>query len=234
MQDWDRESMTALRGALYRRDGAAALALFAERPLRPTLQYAGDALTLALTQDTAGARDRAAECVTELAARDWPGDAELAHRLTTILGGAEDTLTEVPVDLGELGAFLDGAPGPDVYVLDLHKGEVLPVGELNGEYTDEIDPAFDEESPQYEPTRWLEFWPLGHPAETDRADFTETLPDETLRTRLFRILDRPDGIRLFRSALAGTPDEHDWLIFAEERSRGRARHWLATRGLRPC
>ncbi|WP_067453411.1 hypothetical protein [Actinomadura macra] len=149
MTGWGEDELARLRAAAQRADGAGGLAVLADRPLGPVLQYAGDVLAAALAEGHEAARGPAARCLAELDARDAPGDAELAADLAAALGTPRPAVVEllpVAADLGAVAAALaDGEP----HVLDLVRGDVLHAGDLADEPT--ADPA-DE---TYDPTRWL-------------------------------------------------------------------------------
>ncbi|HEX2312472.1 MAG TPA: UPF0158 family protein [Thermomonospora sp.] len=239
MTDWDGAALGRLRAAVHRRDGAEGVDLLRERPLDPVLQYAGDVLVAAVRAQVAGAEPLARACLESLTGRGLPGDAELAGDLTAALGlGPAADLAEVPVDLGELGSELDAEPEGEmegeVYVVDLLRGDILPVGELNGEDTGEVEPAFDEIDERYDAARWLQFWPERDRAERDMADFSATVTDERLRARLEEALAGRWPYRRFLEAIRDTPEDARWLLFREERQRGRARAWLASYGYRPA
>lgn len=74
----ERDWMTQLRGAAYRRDGAAVLEL-ARNPSRPTggLQLLGDGLAAALVQRVDGARPVVADCVDGAGSHDGYRDMVL-------------------------------------------------------------------------------------------------------------------------------------------------------------
>lgn len=131
MIGWDEDALAGLRAAVARGDGAAGAAVLAGRPLRPVLQYAGDALVAALAQDVPGADERARACLAELQERGAPGDAELAADLAAALGGAgAPGLRSLPVDLGAVAAALDADPAGGPWLLDLERGDVLPADEV--------------------------------------------------------------------------------------------------------
>lgn len=230
MGDWDRAALDALREAVSRRDGAEALEWLRTRPLAPVLQYAGDALVAALEQRVEGAEPYARRCLDELAGRGLPGDAELAGELSAALGisGVRKALTAVPVDLGQLGEQLDGEPDGDAYVVDLESGDVLQVGEVNGEETGTPEPAFDPQDEAYDPGRWLQFWPQDEHQLRDMADFAAMTQDE----RLMAAAGGRNPAWRFERAVSEGPEDFRWLLFREERRRGRARAWLADRGYR--
>lgn len=130
--EWDEEAWARLRAAAHRGIGDAGL--LRGRPLKPVLQYAGDVLLAALPQGDGDVRELARECVAELRGRDLPGDAELAGRLGAALGmNSAPERTPLAVDLGAVAAAMDDAFRDGVFhVLDLERGDVLPLGEGNG------------------------------------------------------------------------------------------------------
>jgi hypothetical protein len=66
------------------------------------------------------------------------------------------------------------------------------------------------------------------------AEFIETVSDQRLADRLERAIHGRRAFRRFRDELDAHPDELTrFHRFADERQRGRARRWLAERGLRP-
>ena len=67
------------------------------------------------------------------------------------------------------------------------------------------------------------------------AEFLETVADERLASRLDRALGGRGAFRRFKDELAEAPGElARFHRFADDRRRGRARHWLALSGLRPA
>lgn len=122
--EWDEDALASLRAAVHRGDGAGGFGVLRERPLEPVLQYAGDVLVAALGERVAGAEALARECVEQLDRRDLPGDAELADEVRAALGDRA-RLAGLPVDLGAVAAAMDGG----LHVLDVERGDVLPVDE---------------------------------------------------------------------------------------------------------
>ncbi len=219
--DWGEDALAELRAAAFRGDGGAGVEVLRARPLGPVLQYAGDVLAAAVRQRADDAERLARKCLEELDGRGRPGDAELAAELAAVLGSPREraALTPAPVDLAALGAALEGDPG-EAWVVDLRRGDVLPALDLVDE------PAFDPEGSEYDPGRWLGFWP-GGPHPRDAADFASAVEDEDLRARLLAAHARD------RFAEEVEPVLGRWRFFLEERRRGRARHWLAGQGYRP-
>ncbi len=228
-----REWMTGLRGAVYRRDGAAVLAVATE-PGRPdgVLQLLGDGLAVALSQQVDGARDVVAECVTALRARGWIGDVELADQLDGLAGaGPVPMLRPLAVDLEELAEILEGDPMNIGGAVDLHTGQVWPraVMEYVDEGGDDIDvPDFEDEE------RFL--WVHGEGSRDgyrDMADFVDTVTDDDRADQLGIAIQGRGAFGRFRRVLDRWPEELTrWSALSDERKRGRARAWLADAGYR--
>jgi hypothetical protein len=104
-----KEWRAQLRGAVYRGDGRAIVAL-TRTGLRPddrggaaALQLIGDGLISALAGQAQGAAELAADCVSALSERGWNGDTELVEHLQALLGtGPTPMLRSLPIDLEEL------------------------------------------------------------------------------------------------------------------------------------
>lgn len=143
-QAWLRE----LRGAVYRGDGVAVVALASTDLPLDVLQLAGDGSLVALAQSADGAEALARRCVEALGARGWEGDDVLARELVAALDARTTALRSVPVDLDELADALEGDPAQGGGRIDLLTGDVWPEPSL-GDLWDEVD-ADDEE-------RWLSF-----------------------------------------------------------------------------
>ncbi|MFI0447022.1 hypothetical protein [Actinomadura sp. 6N118] len=208
MTDWDEGALGALRGAASLGRGAAGVELLQVRPLEPVLQYAGDVLVAALGQAVPGASPLAEKCLQALNARGEAGDRELAMELVHALGGgAGDVLGRVPVDLGELAGALHGRLGDGPFVIDLARGDILPIDEAPAEA---VDGECGEPSPGQDHERWLMVSPE---AAAPAAPEVPRSPD----------------------APAVPADESPGADFVrEERERGRARLWLAAYGLSPA
>jgi hypothetical protein len=225
--------MTELRGAVYRRDGAAVLAL-ATDPVRPedVLQLLGDGLAVALDRRVEGARDVVAECVTGLRERRWIGDLELADQLDGLSGtGPIPMLRPLAVDLEQLTEILEGDPMNTGGAVDLHTGEVWPrtAMEYADEGGDDID-ALDFEDDE----RFL--WVHGEGSGDgyrDMVDFIDTVTDEDRADRLGIAIQGRGAFGRFKRVLDRWPEELTrWFGFSDERKRGRARAWLADAGYR--
>jgi Uncharacterised protein family (UPF0158) len=228
------EWRTQLRGAVYRGDGQAVIRLARTDLKRNTtaLQLIGDGLIRALTEQIEGAAELAADCVTALAERDWPGDTELGEQLQALLGiGPTPMLRPLPVDLADI---LEGDPTHGGGLLDLHTGEVWPQATIDYAHDNrgEIAGAPDEDE---DPDRWLPVTCEGsHDSYHDMETFIDTLADPNQADRLQIAIQGRGAFRRFKDILGRTPDELDrWFAFSEERQRGRARTWLADAGYKP-
>ncbi len=114
-----------LRSAVFVGDGQRLIAVLAEEPWGDRLQLAGDALLVALAQDVEQASALARLCASELRARGWEGDEDLADQLDAALGSRPvPMLRPLPVDLEELAAILEGDPAHGGGRIDLGSGEV--------------------------------------------------------------------------------------------------------------
>ena len=228
-----REWMTQLRGATYRRDGVAVVAL-ARDPDRPPgeLQLLGDGLAMALGQRIAAARPAAAGCVAALRGRGWVGDAELADQLDALAGsGPVPMLRPLAVDLEQLAEILEGDPLHIGGMIDLRTGEVWPHSTIDyvREGGDDIDvPDFED------PDRCL--WAHGGGSNSgyrDMVRFIDTLDDGDRVDRLGVAVEGRGAFRRFKDVLARWPGELErWYEFSNERQRGRTRAWLADAGYR--
>jgi len=233
-----------LRGAVYAGDGRAAMAAIERRPDLYTLQYLGDGLRLALAQGIAGAAQRAGGHIAALRSRDLDGDEDLAIELEAMLGLVQaPALRDLPIDLDDLALALEGDPLLTGGRINLRTGDVQQIGPLYesdffdhiGELDDdEADRANDAEALEAD-DRWLRFDSLGsRPGFRDMEEFSETVADERLATRLDRALGGRGAFRRFKDELADAPDElARFHRFTDDRRRGRARQWLAGSGLRP-
>lgn len=226
-----------LRGAVYRGDARAVIRLAGpDLKINATaLQLIGDGLIRALTERIEGAAELAADCVAELAERDWPGDLVLGEQLQALLGtGPAPMLRPLAVDLAELADILEGDPTHGGGLLDLHTGEVWPQAtiEYAHESSEEIEGAPDEDD---DPERWLPVECEGsREGYHDMETFIDTLVDPQQADRLTVAIQGRGAFRRFKDALQRTPDELErWFAFSEERQRGRARTWLADAGYKP-
>ena len=222
-----------LRGAVYRGDGPAVVALVGDQLLPgDALQLIGDGLVVALALQTQGAADLAVACVRALRERGWDGDDELADQLGALLGtGPTPLLRPLPVDLEELAGVLEGDPTFGGGRLDLLTGQVWPQAAID--YARETGEEDDDESDDAD--RWLWVHCEGSRAGYhDMVQFIGTIDDPDRADRLGIAIEGRGAFRRFKDVLARWPGELDrWYGYADDRQRGRARAWLADAGYRP-
>jgi hypothetical protein len=226
---WDKDAVQELRGAAYRGDGHAVVAVLANRPLDSVLHVAADGLLAALAQGVEGAAELVYAGLDVLGARAGEGDEELAGELAAALGGATPLRRAVPVDLDELSGCLEGDPAHCGGRLSLQTGEVWPA-DIEGSGLDE-----GEWEDAEDPDSWLAVECLGsRDGYRDMVDFAATVVDVGLAGRLDIALHGRGAFGRFKDVLARQPGELErWFVFAEDRRRGRARAWLAQHGLKP-
>ena len=228
LRDWDPDAYAALRGAVHRGDGRAAMDLLVDRVPAEAAQLAGDGLLLAVEQDVADATALARDLAEHLRGQFEPGAIALANELDAVCGDdAAPVLTAVPVELGELSMHLESGDDLGGGRLNLMTGQIWPVdAELVADDLEDWD----------EPDRWLEVSPIGsREAWQDMREFAGTIEDGELGERLLQAIAGRGAFRAFRILLDDHPEARDaWRIFAEERTRGRAREWLAGHGYRPA
>jgi hypothetical protein len=213
---WDRDALQALRGAAARGDGAAIRAAVDDRNLDEVLQLAGDGLLASPADPLAN------ECVQRLRRRGLDGDRELADALE----GRPAEARPLAVDLQELSSILEGDPLQGGGLLDLATGDVWH----RSPYDDPVD--LDEDDLD-DPDRWLSVEASSEPGWWDMSEFSETVTDPALAERLRRAIHGRGAFRRFRAELDEHPDELTrFHLFADERSLGRARAWLAEHGIR--
>ena len=223
-----------LRGAVYRGDGPAVVALLVDSGHWPVhgLQLAGDGLLTALAASVDGAALLARRCVEELRGRGWEGDDELATALSARLGDAPlPLLRSLPVDLDELASALEGDPASGGGRIDLRTGEVRPELAL-----DDLEEADDDEDGDGEDERWLWIESRGsRPGYRDMEAFIADLDEPDQADRLAIAITGRGAFRRFKDVIARWPDLAErWIAFAEDRARGRARAWLADAGYTPA
>lgn len=228
-----REWMTQLRGATYRRDGAAVVEV-ARDPSRPpgVLQLLGDGLAVALVQGVDGARPLVADCVAGLRERGWDGDVELADQLDALAGvGPTPMRRPLPIDLEQLASILEGDAMTTGGALDLRTGEVWPQSTID--YVEEGGDDID--APDFE-VRERFLWVDGGGSRDgyrDMVSFIDTVDDDDRADRLEIAIQGRGAFRRFKDVLGRWPEELErWHVLSEERQRGRAREWLADTGYR--
>ena len=202
-----------------------------QEPWGDRLQLAGDGLLIAMAQGVDRASELASRCASELRARAWEGDEDLAEQLDAVLGrGPAPMLRPFPVDLEELAGILEGDPVHGGGRIDLRTGEVWP--QVAIDYAREMgaDDPDDED-----PDRWLAVWCEGsRDAYRDMEDFIETVRNEEQADLLSVVISGRGAFRRFKDVLARWPGELErWYAFSDEHQRARARAWLAAAGYSP-
>lgn len=224
------DAMTALRHAWHSGDGAAMMAAVEQVGPDVCLQWAGDLVRAALRVGVPDAAPLAERTCSALRHRGWAGDDELADAIDDARRVRACALLELPVDLAELGMLLDaGGEFAAVGRIDLRTGQVWPDSVLDDGGWDGAEDELDDDE------RWLAVWPLGSGAAYgDMADFAATRT-RRLREKLDVALDGRGAFRRFKDVLFDWPDDRaEWFAFSEDRSRGRARAWLADAGYQPA
>jgi hypothetical protein len=227
-----KDQRSALRAAVYRRDGAAAVHLLrGVGACDDSLQVAGDGLIAALRQRVDGAAELARNLVVALRRRGWDGDDELADELDALLGsGPAPMLRALPVDLEELAGILEGDPLTAGGRIDIRTGEVWPQAAI--EYA--LETGEEDEDSADDPERWLPVHGEGS-REGSRAMelFIASVEHPGRAERLTIAIKGRGAFRRFKDELARSPGELErWHALSEERQRGRARSWLAAAGYR--
>lgn len=217
------------RAAIARRDAPAYLAAVTGRDIDDSLQQIAAGVPMALDQAREEAENVAAAIHDRLTLRQGPGDAVLAEDLLARLRGQELKGREVKVDLEMLASLLHSDPyqSEGGYV-DLETGDALPAGAL--------DPAVSglEFDADEEPERWLSVEPPLDSREgwRDMALFAERQHDAGLRERLDRAIEGKGAFRRFRDLVHSEGLASTWQAFSTDREIGRAREFLAERGIR--
>lgn len=230
-----REFRTTLRGATYRGDVTGIVQLLEGGGwANQVLQLVGDALLVGMTSASQECRELARDCVARLQARGWDGDGDLAEALSARPGeGAQPMLRPIPVDLEELASVLEGDPVHGGGRVDLRTGEVWPEMAYADGYLDDEEGEEGEEGEEDEDnTRWLWVDSVGsRPGYRDMERFIDSLDDAHLGELLTVAISGPGAFRRFKQVLASRPEVADrWYAFSDDRTRGRARAWLADQG----
>jgi hypothetical protein len=227
-----KEQRSALRAAVYRRDGPGVVYLLrGVGTYDDSLQLAGDGVIAALIQSVDGARELARNLVVALRQRGWDGDDELADQLDALLGSGPATiLRALHVDLEELAAILEGDPLTAGGRIDIRTGEVWPHAAI--EYA--LETGKEDEDTAVDPERWLPVHGEGsREGYRDMELFIASVEHPGHAERLRIAIKGRGAFRRFKDELARSPGELErWHGLAEERQRGRARSWLAAAGYR--
>jgi hypothetical protein len=227
-----KEQRTALRGAVYRRDGPAVIHLLGGVGVggyEGALQLAGDGLIAALMERVDGAPELARELVARLRQRGWGGDDELADQVDALLGsGPTPTLRPLPVDLEQLADILEGDPLTVGGRIDLRTGEVWPQAAIEHA----LETGEEDEDAADDAERWLLVDGEGsRESYRDMELFIASVEQPDRAERLAIAISGRGAFRRFKDELARSPGELErWYALSEERQRGRARSWLAAAG----
>jgi hypothetical protein len=224
-----RDRLEAMRVALYSGDTAVMVAAVEAAGFDASLQLAGEVLLVAIQRGAAGAAEAARRCIAALRSRGWDGDGELADALHDGLTGSPPELAELTIDLEELASLLDAGQESTGGRIDLTTGIAWPDSLLDDDWTGKPDDLDVDD-----PDRWLAVWPEGsRAAYRDMADFAASRTDSRLAAQLDIALDGRGAFGRFKRVLSDWPDDRaEWFAFADDRSRGRARAWLADAGYR--
>lgn len=224
----ERDRRRELRGAVYRRDHAALIALLASEPWPPdALQLVGDGLVDALAAGVDAAGAPARRCSAELRERCWEGDDVLADALDAALGGTvHPGLRPLPVSLEDVATGLEGGEFSRGGRVDLATGEFWPSLDLG--YSDVEEDEDDERE-------WL--WVEGrgsHDGYRDMEEFIARIEDPRVSELLEVAIQGRGAFRRFKDTLSRWPEQlQAWYAFSEDRQLGRARAWLAGEGYTP-
>ena len=194
------------------------------------LQRAGSAVQVALGVDAGRVSSLAISLVQRLEMRSLPGDEELAQDLFAAVRREPPPGEPLPVDLEQLSGLIEGDPANNEGgFLDLQTGEVMPAF-MSDEAMVGADAAVDVDA---EPDRWLWVPCEGSRAGwEDMATYVAAVADSHLREQLERAIEGKGAYRRFRDLIAGEGLTQAWQDFSDERQIGRARAYLAERGIR--
>jgi hypothetical protein len=229
MEPWTHETLTQLRGATHRGDSSLALELLRSHPVLDAAHTISQWLIRSIEADVPGARWLGMSIVDALRTSELPGDVALATRLQHALDGREPPdLALIPIDLFMLSDILDGGDRDTMgYRLNAHTGQILSEDPEGYEGVPE-PPDWDDD----EVWLYLEaIWPAH--GWQDMADYIATVEDPALAERLNHAIRGKGAFRRFGDITYDTEHESRFVLFRDERETGRARHWLAERGLRP-
>lgn len=220
--------LRTLLGAVARGDAEGVRAELREGEIGDLLQLAGDGVHVVLDAGLDGGEELARTVIEGLRERDGLGDDVLAEDLESRLTGVAIAARRVAVNLDEVAYLLEGDPLEPGGFLDLHTGEVLPSFLTDPAEAGE-DGYVDVEE---EPDRWLPLERLGsRDGWRDMAAFAAR-QDDPLRELLEVAISGPGAFRRFRDVV----DRHDlvdeWRAYADDRTTGRARAYLAEEGVR--
>jgi hypothetical protein len=219
-----------LRVAAASRDVAGIVAALEGHDVSEVLQRAGSAVQVALRVDPDRVSSLAISLVQRLEMRDLPGDEELAQDLLAAVQLESPPGQSLPVDLEELSGLIEGDPaGNEGGFLDLQTGELAPAFMTDEAMVGE-DAALEVDA---EPDRWLQVFCEGSRAGwEDMATYAAAVADSHLREQLERAIEGKGAYRRFRDLIGDEGLTQAWQDFSDERQMGRARAYLAERGIR--
>ena len=219
-----------LRVAAASGDVAGIVAALEGHDVSEALQRAGSAVQVALQADLDRVSSMAISLVQRLEDRDLPGDKELAQDLLAAVRQESPTGQALPVDLEELSGLIEGDPvSNEGGFLDLLSGDVMPLFMTDAAMVGE-DAVIDVDA---EPDRWLRVPCEGSRAGwEDMATYVAGVADSRLREQLERAIEGKGAYRRFRDLIDEAGLRQAWQEFSDERQIGRARAYLADRGIR--
>ncbi|MEE3850220.1 hypothetical protein VZC37_07730 [Gordonia sp. LSe1-13] len=228
-ENWNLETLKALRSAVYRRDRGDVADLIRGHPVGDVLQTIGDVAVIAVEDGAPGWPELAAQCIAALRDRGWAGDVDLADQLDAASAATPPALRSLPVELEELCSILEGDLMNSGGMIDLRTGQTWPDVVLE----DSGEEVFDEDELE-DSTRWLHVESIGsRDGYRDMVDFAGTITDPRLAGQLDVALDGRGAFRRFKNVLSEAPEEFTrFMLFSDERKLGRAREWLAAAGYR--
>lgn len=216
--------MRELRASIATRDASRFLAAVKGRDVDDALQQVGGGVPMALEQQRQDAEPVALSIINRLSSRGGDGDQALADELLAALRGQQLEGRPVPVDLEMLSTALEGDDlSPGGYV-DLQSGNVYSEEQVEDDDTINVDE---------DPDRWLGFSSRGSRSGwLDMESFAERQHDPALRERLERAIEGKGAFRRFRDLIHNEGVADQWYVFSTDRQLGRARDFLADRGVR--
>ena len=222
--------LVAVRESIADHDAPRFLTVLTGCDVDDVLQQVGAGVPMALRQRRDQAEPVALSMINRLKWRGGPGDQVLAEDLLACLRREPLAGSAVSVDLETLSLELEG----DVSVssggyVDLHTGEVYGDSASDPTIVGE-DAAIDVEE---DPDRWLRFDRVGsRDGWQDMADFAQRQRETGLRDRLDRAIHGRGAFRRFRDLVHDANIADQWYAFSVDRQLGRAREFLADRGIR--
>jgi hypothetical protein len=219
-----------LRVAAASCDVAGIAAALEGHDVSEALQRAGSAVLVALQAAPDRVSSLAISLVQRLELRSLPGDEELAQDLLAAVRREPPPGRPLPVDLEQLSGLLEGdLASNEGGFLDLQTGEVVPAFVTDEAMVGE-DEALDVDA---EPDRWLHVFCEGSRAGwEDMATYVAAVADSHLREQLQRAIEGKGAYRRFRDLIGDEGLTKAWRDFSDERQLGRARAYLAERGIR--